>query len=177
MGWTAQARRIVSGPASDSPRKRTLPSLTSSAMAPTVSLDGGEPVDAMLVVEVYEIRIQAPEACLAGGVNVIGMAVDIARARVIQRCERRRTWCARTTLSRRPAMARPTSASLVKGPYMSAVSRKFMAEVDRAMDGRGGHGVVGGPVELRHAHAPEAHRRNGGAVFSKLSHFHIVSPF
>ena len=30
---------------------------------------------------------------------------------------------ASTTSSRRPAIARPTSSSLVKGPYMSAVSR------------------------------------------------------
>jgi hypothetical protein len=31
---------------------------------------------------------------------------------------------ATTTSSRRPAIARPTSSSFVKGPYMSAVSRR-----------------------------------------------------
>jgi hypothetical protein len=39
-GWTAWARRIVSGPASDSPKWRTLPSWTSSATAPAVSSMG-----------------------------------------------------------------------------------------------------------------------------------------
>ena len=33
---------------------------------------------------------------------------------------------ASTTSSRRPAIARPTSRSLVNGPYMSAVSRKVI---------------------------------------------------
>ena len=39
-GWTACARRIVSGEASLSPMWRTFPSLTSSASAPTVSSIG-----------------------------------------------------------------------------------------------------------------------------------------
>ena len=37
IGWTACARRIVSGAASLSPRWRTFPALTSSDIAPTVS--------------------------------------------------------------------------------------------------------------------------------------------
>ena len=40
IGWTAAARRIVSADASHSPRWRTLPAATSSAMAPTVSSIG-----------------------------------------------------------------------------------------------------------------------------------------
>ena len=40
MGWTAWARRIVSGAASLSPMWSTLPCSTSSAMAPTVSSIG-----------------------------------------------------------------------------------------------------------------------------------------
>ncbi len=40
MGWTAEARRMVSADASDSPRWRTLPAATSAAMAPTVSSIG-----------------------------------------------------------------------------------------------------------------------------------------
>ena len=39
------------------------------------------------------------------------------------------------TRSRRPISALPTSRSLVKGPYMSAVSRKVTPEVDGTMDG------------------------------------------
>jgi len=40
IGCVAYARRIVSGAASDRPRKRTLPSATSSPIAPTVSSIG-----------------------------------------------------------------------------------------------------------------------------------------
>ena len=40
IGCVAWARRIVSADASDSPRWRTLPASTSSAMAPTVSSIG-----------------------------------------------------------------------------------------------------------------------------------------
>ena len=61
MGCTAQARRMVSGRASDSPRYRTLPSATSSAMAPTVSSMGIVPVGAVLVVEVDMVHAEAAE--------------------------------------------------------------------------------------------------------------------
>ena len=40
IGWTAWARRMVSGPASDRPTWRILPSVTSSASVPTVSSMG-----------------------------------------------------------------------------------------------------------------------------------------
>ena len=40
IGWTAAARRIDDALASDSPRNRTLPCCTSSAIAPTVSSIG-----------------------------------------------------------------------------------------------------------------------------------------
>ena len=40
IGCTAWARRIVSATASESPRCRTLPASTSSAIAPTVSSIG-----------------------------------------------------------------------------------------------------------------------------------------
>ena len=39
-GWTAWARRIVSGPASERPKARTLPSAISSPTAPAVSSIG-----------------------------------------------------------------------------------------------------------------------------------------
>ena len=40
IGWTAAARRIVAGAASESPRERPLPALTRAAIAPTVSSIG-----------------------------------------------------------------------------------------------------------------------------------------
>src|SRR6476659_2004152 len=62
---------------------------------------------------------------------------------------------ASTTWSRFPLMARPTSRSLVNGPYMSAVSRKVIPS-SSAMYRRDGLRVVAAGVELRHAHAAEA---------------------
>ena len=50
---------------------------------------------------------------------------------------------ASTTSSRRPAIARPTSSSFVNGPYMSAVSRKVDAELERAVDRRDRLALVG----------------------------------
>ena len=40
IGWTACARRMVAGAASESPSYRTFPARTSSAIAPTVSSMG-----------------------------------------------------------------------------------------------------------------------------------------
>src|SRR6266702_5666941 len=66
---------------------------------------------------------------------------------------------ASTTWSRRPAMARPTSRSLVNGPYASAVSRKD-TQVERPVDGRDRLALVAAAVELRHAHAAQADLRD-----------------
>jgi hypothetical protein len=71
---------------------------------------------------------------------------------------------ARTTRSRRPRIARPTSSSFVYGPYMSAVSRNVHAELDRPVDRRERLGFVAGAVELRHAHAAEAEGGDGRPV-------------
>ena len=67
---------------------------------------------------------------------------------------------ASTTSSRRPAMARPTSCSLVNGPYMSAVSRKVTPRSRARWMVAMPRGLVGRAVELRHPHAAEAEGRD-----------------
>ena len=71
---------------------------------------------------------------------------------------------ASTTSSRRPAIARPTSSSLVNGPYMSAVSRRVTPRSSARWIVRDRLGVVAGAVELAHAHAAEAEGGDGGAA-------------
>ena len=65
------------------------------------------------------------------------------------------------TSSRRPAMALPTSCSLVNGPYMSAVSRKLTPRSRARWMVAIPVGLVAGAVELRHAHAAQAEGRDG----------------
>jgi hypothetical protein len=72
----------------------------------------------VLVVEVDVIDSQPLQRRLAGGVNVLGTAVDGSPGAILMP-----NLVARKTSSRRPAIAAPTSTSLVWGPYMSEVSR------------------------------------------------------
>ena len=118
-------------------------------------LDRHRLVDPVLVVEVDVVDAEPLQAGVAGRADVRRAAVDAGS------CGRRRrrtlpNLVASTTSSRRPAMARPTSSSLVNGPYMSAVSRRvtprsrarWMVATASASSARA--------VELRHAHAAEA---------------------
>ena len=88
----------------------------------------------------------------AGAAHVLRATVDGAEAVVVgpaDDAELRR----QDNASRRPAIARPTSSSLWPSPYTSAVSRN----VRRARAPgrcRQGLGLVGGPVDLAHPHAP-----------------------
>ena len=79
---------------------------------------------------------------------------------------------ASTTSSRRPAIARPTSSSLVYGPYMSAVSRKCDAELERAVDRGDRLVLVARAVELGHAHAAEAEGGDGRALEAQRACLH-----
>ena len=92
IGWTAWARRIVSGPASDRPMCRTLPSATSSARAPTVSSIGRVRVDPVLVVEVDAVGAEPLQGALDRGADVRRAAVEHpgAAARVRDEAELRR---------------------------------------------------------------------------------------
>ena len=79
---------------------------------------------------------------------------------------------ASTTSSRRPRSPCPTSSSFVNGPYMSAVSRKVDAELERAVDRRDRLGLVGVAVELRHPHAAEAQGGDLEPLRSELASVH-----
>ena len=80
IGCTATARRIVSAEASDSPRWRTLPAATSSAMAPTVSSMGTSGIGAVQVVEVDVVEAEPGERAVDRAAHVLGAAVDLAHA-------------------------------------------------------------------------------------------------
>jgi hypothetical protein len=67
---------MVSGAASESPRWRTLPASTSSAMAPTVSSIGTFAVDAVLVVKVDHIHAEALQGGVAARPNVFRVAAN-----------------------------------------------------------------------------------------------------
>ena len=115
IGCTAWARRMVSGPASDRPMWRTLPSATSSARAPTVVLDRRVRVDAVLVVQVDVVGAQ-PLAASPRPRRGCWPGCCRGSPAPPPACETRPNLVASTTWSRRSLMARPTSSSLANGP-------------------------------------------------------------
>ena len=162
IGWMAWARRIVSGAASDSPRWRTLPARRVAHGSHRL-LDRRLGVHAVLVVQVDVVGPEPPQRRVARA----SARTRAARSRRRGSRLRRRSlpnFVATTTRSRRPARARPTSSSLVNGPYMSAVSSNVDAEVDGAVDRGDRLAFVPGAVELAHAHAAEALGGDGEAL-------------
>ncbi len=83
---------------------------------------------------------------------------------------------ASTTSSRRPAIASPTSSSLVNGPYMSAVSRKVTPSSSARSIVAIASPSSARAVELRHPHAAESLGRDLQASAAKCSRFHLASP-
>ena len=84
--------------------------------APTVSSIGVLGVDAVLVVEVDVVDAQAPQRGLGGLLDVLRACRSTPRAAGSSGSRTMPNLVASTTSSRRSAIARPTSSSLVCGP-------------------------------------------------------------
>ena len=80
IGCTATARRTVSADASDSPRWRTLPAATSSAIAPTVSSIGTSGSGPVEVVQVDVVDAEALQRALDRRRTYSGPSVHLAHA-------------------------------------------------------------------------------------------------
>ena len=81
IGWTAWARRIVSGAASLRPMWRTLPCLDELGHRPDGLLDLDVGVDPVLVEEVDVIGPEALERAVDRAADVLGRAVELADRR------------------------------------------------------------------------------------------------
>ena len=125
-------------------------------------LDRRVGVDAVLVVEVDVVDAQALQRALAAawtysGLPSIEPSVDSSPG--VAELDRR-TWSPGRPRRAGPAIARPTSRSLVCGPYMSEVSRKLQPSSSaRAIVASASSSSVAA-VEGRHAHAAQTDRRD-----------------
>jgi hypothetical protein len=133
MGWTAWARLIVAGPASDRPMCRTLPSGDQLGQGADGVLDGGVRVDPVLVVEVDVVRAEPLEGALDRGADVRRAAVEHpgAAARVRDEPELRRQHNLVTA-----ALDGPADEFLVDvGPVDLSRVEVGNAQIERPVDG------------------------------------------
>ena len=79
---------------------------------------------------------------------------------IVRRRARSRTWSRPRARARRSLIARPTSSSFVNGPYMSAVSSRLTPSSSARWIVAIDSAFVAGAVEVAHAHAAEAERRD-----------------
>ena len=123
--WDARRARGGWSPAaaSLSPRKRTLPGRHQLGHGAHRVLDGHVGIDAVLVVQVDVVHAQPLQRRVARLPHVRRVAADAQELALVRRASCR-TWSPAPRRRAGRAMARPTSFSLVNGPYMSAVSRK-----------------------------------------------------
>jgi hypothetical protein len=117
-------------------------------------LDRHRVVDAVLVVEVDEVDAEPLERVLAGLAHVVGPAVDAEKAAVLS------ALIAELAGDDDPVAAlahRPAHELLVgERPVHVGGVEEGSAEVEVAVDRGDRLVLVGGSVELRHPHAPEA---------------------
>ena len=126
IGCVACARRIVSGAASLRPMWRTLPSFTSSPIAPTVSSIGRlKSTRCRYQRSTWSVPSRFSEPSSARR----AFSADPSSTRLVGSSfvgsKRMPNLVAITQSSRRPEIALPTSSSFLYGPYISAVSRKL----------------------------------------------------
>jgi hypothetical protein len=136
--------------------------------------DGNFGVDAVLVVEVDDVDAKAAEAGFAGLLNVGGLAVDAhpSAGIIAYIAELRGEKNFIATIANGAAdQLLIVSASVDVGGI-----EEVDAKVERSMDGLNGLFVIGGAVELRHAHAAESDCREGNFGFVELAilHFRIA---
>ena len=157
IGWTASARRIVSGAGLGEPEVAHLPGSDELGHRADGLLDRRVRVDAVLVVEVDRLDAEPRERGVARRVDVLGTAVDpdpaaVGVALVAElRREHHLVAPAGDRLARRASRSSPT-------PYMSAVSRNVTPRSSArwivAIDSSSSISRV----ELGHPHAAEADR-------------------
>ncbi len=127
--------------------------------------DRGVGIDAVLVVEVDVVDAEALEAGVAGLANVFGPAVDaeefaVGAAHVAELGGENDAVAA-------VADGAADELLVASGAVHVGGVEEVDAGVEGAVDDGDGFGVVGGSVELRHAHAAEAERGDVEAVASE----------
>jgi len=131
-------------------------------------------VDPMEVIEVDRVDVEPLQAPLARRADVIGLPANAALRgvrRIAQDAE----------LRREDDPVAPARDGLPDELFVRvrAVHIGRVEEVEPGVEGRMDREdrllVVAGPVELRHPHAAEAHRRDGGAVGAERTNVHTAS--
>ena len=176
IGWTACARRMVAARGLGEAQVADLARLDELRHGADGLLDRDRRVDAVLVVEVDVVDAEALQGGVAGRATYSGRPLMPSRAPSSPRSLP--NLVASTTSSRRPAMARPTSCSLVNGPYMSAVSRKVTPRSRARWMVAMRSASSAAAVELRHPHAAQAEGGDGqgvGAAEGALRDRHVLS--
>src|SRR5450759_4235059 len=154
-GWVACARRMVSGAALADAQVPHLSGGDQLTERTEGLLDGRFGVDAVLVVEVDDVHIQAPQRCLDRGSDVLRATVDPTSAltALVDLV---------TELGGQHHLVTAASDGLAdqdlvgeRAVYVGGVEQGY-AEVEGAMDGGSGFGVVEGTVERAHSHAAQS---------------------
>ena len=163
------------GPASESPIARVLPAFTRSASAPTLSSIGTFGIDPVELVEIDVRDAKSLQARLAGRADVLGPPVDPAHARVSRLAHDAALGGQHHPIAAIADGAADQLLVLVRPVHVGGVEQ-IDAEVERAVDRGDRLGLVGGAVELAHAHAAEAERRDFEGTESPSLHRSLLQP-
>ena len=131
-------------------------------------LDGRIPVHPVLVVKIDDVGLQAAQAGVAAGLDVLGSSVDPAHQRIIRARD--------AELGRQHDLVAPARQRLAhqfligEGAVHVRGVDKIDALVYGAMDSGDGLAVVALAVELRHPHTPEP--ESGYLQLSQSSSLH-----
>jgi len=150
-----------------------LPARHQLGHGPDGVLDGHGVVDAVLVVEVDVVDAQSLQRRVARDTHVVRVAVDTDPGAVLPPlvAELGGDHHVVPTVRDRPA----DQALVGEGPVHVGRVEERAAPVERPVDHRHRLGVVGGAVELGHAHAAEADGGDGEVSKGSLLH-HLFLP-
>ena len=169
MGWTACARRIVAGAASDRPMYRDLAGADLVGQRPDGLLDRHGGVHAVLIVEVDVVDAQAPERLLERPAHRVRTTVG----EILSDAELGGEYDVLTTAARE----RLADLDLRIAVDLGGVE-EVDAQVQGAMDERDGGGVVADAAAVdigdAEAHAAESDCGNRGPLAPERALLHVM---
>jgi hypothetical protein len=128
----------------------------------------------VLVVEVDVVDAQPPQRALAGLAQVLGLAADAALGGIVGIAHDGELRGQEDRLAAAGDGAPDQLLVLAEAVHVGRVEERD-AQLQRAVDGTDGFGVVGGAVELGHAHAAEPHFAHQRTVATKSALLHRPS--
>ncbi len=141
-------------------------------MAPRRFFDGHFRIDTVLVVQVDVVEAKTPKGSIAALPHVLWPPID-ARPAAVRRSHVSELRGQHDLAAAVPDCLAHENLVLAYAVHVGSI-QKIDSQLQREVNRGDGLSLIAGAVELAHAHAAQAHGRNGQSLSAKMSLFHNI---